>query len=1266
MMALRFRTVRRARRPRPRAFTVALLGGLLACNAPGGPDRVHDRDWRVRPDGDVGFGPVGAGPLPAPGTDAAGAPLPPPPPAACRPANAQPLPARIDVMSGQAVRVDRGPRQTTHFTRDLYDQFKSFCGACHVETKLGNYQVNGNTFRTLVDEKVVALMKSDDPTKFMPPPAGGGKAYSQRTPGDPVVALVKLLEAWIAQGRPDTTFTIETQAPPSQGGGGGEGEGVVGYLVPEDVGKRLTNIGDCVPNATLFAASRDTMDKKDALFAAMTELPETLSATDLDTLDGETLAANGVIAYAPAYPLWTDESGKLRHIRIPRGTSIRFDRATQSFEMPPNSRLYKTFLKKIVDREGRESYRKIETRVIVARPDRTLPDGSAEVTALFGTYVWNEDETEARLLQDPLRNGKPFRDRMLTYVTDEPKAKKIRDSNPANLAFALEEENPGLLRHYAIPGSERCIHCHMGSPTNNFVLGFFPLQILRRENDIGAEFEPTGPDEATQLQRFLDYGLITGMRSPADVLPIERSQPGREARNEYELKAQAYLLGNCAHCHNPRGFPSVKSPELKDALDFLPSAKGGVFRFPLDRMSPLRKRGVNLDVPMPYITPSLREYPVANADTPNWTAKWAHCATDPTFCFGYKTGVKHYDAPWRSLIYRNVEAPFAYADDFVIYPRMPMHSPGHDCRGARVMAEWMVTIPAVRKHPEIAEDAVPAAVGAQAVKVDTEAQPYREVLPHEEEYAAGLRGARARLQAYRAGVRYDFCPTEGDIVDPVVRRRTRRGDPMVPPAGPVFDKKDPTRSIQPDTGVPIRPHWVVTDLTEPPGDWYPRRPDWEPVLVEKKLAETGLPAAERAEQAIVIDALQGVSLNDALRAFATTEIPFGLWQTKPGCDLSAQPKAGDFQGDRRPRWMDVTEAKGDAPVYMWAPGAAIFNTICVNCHGPQADSTGIMAEAILNMTGGDARVANLRDGLLGGNNRGRVFGPAAGKAMASPGSAEDWAARYMAWMALGGTQRVLPAALLNIVAATRVLGEARATNRISPTGSPNMLKLAQELCTHVLPANINTSGRLEREFFRFGTPAWSTQTGLIARNADAEMWLRLCSLGNRPVVRVPHVPVWDESVGVQKPIELDNTQSFYWGDAYPADAPVLDHRGRVVKGIGPDNLFPLCFRKPTDPKELAVATKFLEANRVGGPNGSVIPFCPDALFQPDPKKWQLEYEFDRDTSTTDLIDANKWATRGAINAGLAVYLYLDQLSKRQVEPKPAFNQCEQLKKGAGR
>jgi hypothetical protein len=37
-----------------------------------------------------------------------------------------------------------------------------------------------------------------------------------------------------------------------------------------------------------------------------------------------------------------------------------------------------------------------------------------------------------------------------------------------------------------------------------------------------------------------------------------------------------------------------------------------------------------------------------------------------------------------------------------------------------------------------------------------------------------------------------------------------------------------------------------------------------------------------------------------------------------------------------------------------------------------------------------------------------------------------------------------------------------------------------------------------------------------------------------------------------------------------------------------------------------------------------------------------------------------WATRGAINAGLAVFLFLQEFERGTITPKPLFNQCEKL------
>jgi hypothetical protein len=41
-------------------------------------------------------------------------------------------------------------------------------------------------------------------------------------------------------------------------------------------------------------------------------------------------------------------------------------------------------------------------------------------------------------------------------------------------------------------------------------------------------------------------------------------------------------------------------------------------------------------------------------------------------------------------------------------------------------------------------------------------------------------------------------------------------------------------------------------------------------------------------------------------------------------------------------------------------------------------------------------------------------------------------------------------------------------------------------------------------------------------------------------------------------------------------------------------------------------------------------------------------------------DADAWATRGAINAGFAVFLYLDGVAKGSIHQIPSYDQCGQL------
>ena len=1208
------------------------------------------------------------------------------------------------------------------------------CGGCHVDPGPGydKFSVSASSFAQKVTQDVIdTSIKSSQ----MPP---SSIQYASRPPTDPVVQLVGLLELWIAAGSPDGSFPLtasgrdggapapraqdaqaiadvdggadadaygdtdaEAGATPSDRNGsttsssgnvtpdaaaeGADAAEVAqpttqgpGYSLSPALAAQLTNVGTCIPNPYAVGLNGQTMDALDTFFSQATELPDTLDKTDLTTFDSDVLARDGVVSYLPAYPLWSDAAGKMRHVRVPRGQSIAFDQKTQQFEIPPNTRFYKTFLKKVIDLSGQEAWKRIETRLIVARPDGTLADGTITQTALFGTYIWNEDETQAVLLNDPLRDGVPFTDRVIKYFTDEPKAKALLASLPMSFdEQSFESDNPGLVRHYGIPSGQRCVQCHMGSPSASFVLGFTPLQVATVPPGHSGVIEPASGDELTQLKRLIDYKVISGVTSPSDILPLERTQLPRAPRNDYELTAQAYMVGNCAHCHNPRGFPSTKAPALKDVLNFLPGPNGGIFQFPLDRFSPVRARGTDQDIAIPYITPSLRDVPTAQS-VGVYAPKYVPCSDiTPVKVDNWCTMVSandytaFIDAPWRSLIYRNVDTPFDYVEDDTIFPHMPMNTPGYDCRVPQIMGDWMVSIPATRVDSSTKEDDVNPATGDRAP------QPYVEVKPGDSGYAAAQTAAQKRLASYHAGHRYNFCPNTSDIIDPGVN--LSNPNTQTPADLQVRDYSVyPPTLIMPIDGVPNRPHWVVTDTTDPVGDWVPRGSTWKSFLVDHQL-----PPLTNETLDALIDDLPDVTLTDPVRAALTAEVPFGLWDQKSGCAFNGVPTAGSFQGDQRPAWMDLAMADPAAPVYLESAGEAVFTNICINCHGPQADAKGLLADEVALMTGGSARVANFRTGLFGpadspGANRARVFGDPSMVPLGT-GSPDDYGARYMAWMALGGTSKFIPQGLLNIVGTTPVVGEARASTRLETAASPNMLELAQELCVHTLLASGNDI-RTVSHLFDHGTIDWSQNTALIGENGDADLWLELCSLGNRPVVRVlvPTSGTWDQYT-TPDALEIRPTQSLFWGgdDAggtpYPADAPVLDQRGRVVDGRSlvttaqkpvPDNVFPVCIQQPTDPVQAGLVESFRQMHKVYGPQGAsnLVPYCPASLFETTTDamtgdtvmRWRLA-----DNGGEDLTDVNKWATRGAINAGLAVFLYIDQLSKG-LNPKPPYNQCESL------
>jgi mono/diheme cytochrome c family protein len=1216
---------------------LAVAGG--GCARPGGPD-AYSPTQREFPVPDSGV-------------------TPPPPttidvqtPPACTPAQTSTenaFPARTNI-AGAAP--SAGDQSTLYRTADLFALFKSVCGGCHVDNNDGSFQVSQTAFPSVVSgamgATVLGLIKSDDLSTNMPP---YGIEYDSRASSDAVVQLASLLDTWLMQGSPATSFTLSTQGPASS----------AGYAMTATLGAQLTNIGSCIPNRPAVGTSPSGMSELDAFFAQASELPATLDQTDLVSMDSAVLAKTGVISYAPTYPLWSDNAGKMRYVRVPVGQSIAFDKTTQKFSIPANTRFYKTFLKAVTDVNGNPSYRKIETRLIVSRPDTTKADGTTQQNALFGSYVWNPDESEATLSNQPLRDSLPFADQIFTYITDEAKDQAIIASNPANVPAA--EDAAGITRHYAVPGSERCIQCHMGSPSDAFVLGFTPLQVARRPTGQGGVYEPAAGDELTQVQRLIDYGVITGLTSQDDILPLEEAEGSRVPRNQHELDAQAYMVGNCAHCHNPRGFPSIRQPAVSSVLIFLPGTgpNEGIFQFPLETMSPIRKRGLDQNTLIPYVTPSLYDFPSDDAMGKYFCPNTA----DPN-CNG---GPQWILAPWRSLIYRNTDTPYDYFDDYAPFPHMPLNTSGYDCRVAKLMGDWMISIPARLKHPSLQQNLIP--IGSYAgTNANTDPQPYEEALPTDSDYQAAVGGAAVRLQQYHASYRYNFCPDSytDDIVDPIIADEVNRNLPVSSDVNTFYSPTNSNLVIMPSL-TPIRPDYISFDDTNPPGPWLPRRPDWATALVNPDVAalvqaeiDAGdlSTASQEEDLTNVMTALENVTLTDATRTALTEKYPFGLWDTTstPGCNFTGIPTAGSYTGANRPQWMSVVQPPppDNAPVFVESSGAAIFTTVCFNCHGINADSRGLLADEITDLTGGDARVADFRDGFLGpvtspGMNRTAVFGDAATTLGLT---VDDLSARYMAWMALGGTTKHLPQDVLNEVALSPVLGQVRA--HVALQGTPDMLRLALDLCEQVAESDINGTSIGLTYLITSGRMGWSQYTGLVDSNGDADMWLRLCNLGNRQFVRalIPNGP-WTATTSATS--LFSSGENLFWAasptgqDWYGAN-PVMDQLGNLHTGVTPDNLFPMCVAKPSDAAQLQIAQQALQASPVVGTN-AVLPFCPDG-FLLTAHRLQVTGS---GIGSTDYVDGVKWAARGAINAALAVFIYLDQIEHDPTQRQPLYTQC---------
>jgi uncharacterized repeat protein (TIGR03806 family) len=240
---------------------------------------------------------------------------------------------------------------------------------------------------------------------------------------------------------------------------------------------------------------------------------------------------DGLIPYDLNTPLFTDYAEKSRFIYVPSDSSIVYN-ADNELVFPVGSTLVKNFF--YYRNEQNESAGRIlvETRLMILK----------QYGWTANTYVWNEEQTEAILLQ-------------------------VGGSRQVSW---LDREGLQRTVSYQIPSINDCKTCH--SNNNAMVLLGPKVRNLNQEF-----YYPDEMETENQLLHWNHSGILQGLPNPDSLsrLPVwNLSSTG--TLNE---RARAYLDVNCGMCHNPGG--SANNSRLFLNLETPMGTNLGIYKRPL-------------------------------------------------------------------------------------------------------------------------------------------------------------------------------------------------------------------------------------------------------------------------------------------------------------------------------------------------------------------------------------------------------------------------------------------------------------------------------------------------------------------------------------------------------------------------------------------------------------------------------------------------------------------------------------------------------------
>jgi len=259
--------------------------------------------------------------------------------------------------------------------------------------------------------------------------------------------------------------------------------------------------------------------------AAASEFPRKLSETGLFASVADHRPAVGMIPYSVNAPEWVDGALKTRYLAMPGDGKIDFEAITypqpspgapHGWKFPDGTVLVETISLEL-EKGNPSSQRRLETRIL--HHERLTGGESVGDQYWQGyTYVWNDGQDEATLLEDPLGLDRSF------TINDPafPEGKRIQT--------------------WHFPSRAECTVCH--NMAAKYVLGINTPQI-NKDHDYSGVVD-------NQLRTFEHVGLFTEpLPASPDALPhlVDYADVSQETGQ----RARSYLHANCSHCHRKWG-----------------------------------------------------------------------------------------------------------------------------------------------------------------------------------------------------------------------------------------------------------------------------------------------------------------------------------------------------------------------------------------------------------------------------------------------------------------------------------------------------------------------------------------------------------------------------------------------------------------------------------------------------------------------------------------------------------------------------------------